>query len=63
MVRGFLQEDSFFSKQGCPFKLIASFFTFPHIEFDSQGTDSLQKFIKVDRLSFFSGFSFVVSLF
>ena len=64
MVRGFLQEESFFSsKQGCPFKLIASFFTFPHIEGDSQGTDSLQKFIKVDRLSFFSGFSFVVSLF
>ena len=57
MVREFPQEESFFSsKKGCPFKLIASFFTFPHIEGDSQGTDSLQEFIKVDWLLFFSGF-------
>lgn len=63
MVGEVPQEESFFSyKQGCPFKIIVSFFTFPHSEGDSQETDSLQTFIKVDQLSFFSGFSFVVNL-
>lgn len=63
MVGEFPQGESFFSsKQGCPFKIIASFFIFPHSEGDSQGTDSLQTFTKVDQLSFFSGFSFVVNL-